>query len=76
MGTYKMYTDTTDYGLDKLQKYYYKFDKKDVYVLALSKSVSYHNIFIDECFLVLHLYYKLTYIEMIWDSREEQKENK
>ena len=61
MSKNKMYADTINCSLDKLQKYYHKFDKKDMYVLALDKSVSQHNICIDECFLVLHTYYNLIY---------------
>lgn len=37
---YKMYAAAIDSGLEKLRKYYHKFDEKDVYVLALGKSIS------------------------------------
>ncbi|KAG1768242.1 hypothetical protein EV702DRAFT_979533 [Suillus placidus] len=53
---YILYKDTIQKGLDKLGKYYQKFDDKPVYVLAL----------------VLHPYYKLTYIKMQWGGPEEQ----
>ncbi|KAG2038722.1 hypothetical protein BDR03DRAFT_861397 [Suillus americanus] len=53
---YILYKDAIQKGLDKLGKYYQKFDNKPVYVLAL----------------VLHPYYKLTYIKMQWGSPEEQ----
>ncbi|KAG1724576.1 uncharacterized protein EDB91DRAFT_1062760 [Suillus paluster] len=53
---YILYKDCDSKGLDKLGKYYQKFDDKPVYVLAL----------------VLHPYYKLTYIKMQWGGPEEQ----
>ncbi|KAG1745459.1 uncharacterized protein EDB91DRAFT_1269995 [Suillus paluster] len=53
---YEMYNDAIQAGLNKLSKYYKKFDDKPVYVLAL----------------VLHPYYKLTYIKMQWGGPEEQ----
>ncbi|KAG1771367.1 hypothetical protein EV702DRAFT_947367, partial [Suillus placidus] len=53
---YNMYQGTIQKGLDKLGKYYKKFDDKPVYVLAL----------------ILHPYYKLAYITMQWGSPEEQ----
>ncbi|KAJ8583126.1 hypothetical protein M405DRAFT_687773, partial [Rhizopogon salebrosus TDB-379] len=53
---YKIYKDAIQEGLDKLGKYYKKFDDKPVYVLAL----------------VLHPYYKLAYIKMQWGGPEEQ----
>ncbi|KAG1739814.1 uncharacterized protein EDB91DRAFT_1037218, partial [Suillus paluster] len=53
---YEMYKGAIQKGLDKLGKYYKKFDNKPVYVLAL----------------VLHPYYKLAYITMQWGGPEEQ----
>ncbi|KAG6913746.1 hypothetical protein DXG01_004555 [Tephrocybe rancida] len=44
-------------GLAKLIKYYMKFDHKPVYILAL----------------FLHPYFKLHYIQTVWDGPEEQK---
>ncbi|KAG2754229.1 hypothetical protein P692DRAFT_201667915, partial [Suillus brevipes Sb2] len=53
---YEIYKDAIQAGLDKIGKYYRKFDDKPVYVLAL----------------VLHPYYKLAYIKMQWGGPEEQ----
>ncbi|KAI9570017.1 hypothetical protein HD554DRAFT_1994367, partial [Boletus coccyginus] len=48
-------------SLEKLKKYYHKFDEKYIYVLAL----------------VLHSYYKLTYTKMAWgDLRKPRAEIK
>ncbi|KAG1872985.1 hypothetical protein DFJ58DRAFT_651917 [Suillus subalutaceus] len=54
---YILYKDAIQKGLDKLGKYYQKFDDKPVYVLVL----------------ILHPYYKLTYIKMQWGGPEEQE---
>ncbi|KAG0692014.1 hypothetical protein DFH29DRAFT_789975, partial [Suillus ampliporus] len=53
---YEMYKGAIQKGLNKLGKYYKKFDDKPVHVLAL----------------VLHPYYKLAYIKMQWGGPEEQ----
>ncbi|OJT02272.1 Zinc finger BED domain-containing protein RICESLEEPER 2 [Trametes pubescens] len=45
-------------GLDKLGKYYNKLDNSDVYVLSL----------------LLHPYYKLSYIETKWGGEKEQEQ--
>ncbi|GLB37207.1 putative hAT family C-terminal dimerisation region [Lyophyllum shimeji] len=55
---FDIYQDAIQDGLDKLQKYYSKFDEKPNYVLAL----------------VLHPYYKLEYIRMAWGGAKEQQE--
>ncbi|KIM50484.1 hypothetical protein SCLCIDRAFT_34244 [Scleroderma citrinum Foug A] len=55
---YQMYSAALDGVLRKIRKYYTKFNEKSVYVLSL----------------ILHLYYKLTYIRMAWGSSEEQKQ--
>ncbi|KAF8443712.1 hypothetical protein L210DRAFT_3371946, partial [Boletus edulis BED1] len=54
---YVPYRQAIECGLDKLKKYYHKFDQKDVYILVL----------------VLHPYYKLTYIKMAWGGLDEQR---
>ncbi|KAG1906584.1 uncharacterized protein F5891DRAFT_941921, partial [Suillus fuscotomentosus] len=53
----ELYQVALQKGLDKVNKYYQKMDKKHVYVLAL----------------VLHPYYKLEYIKMTWGGHEEQE---
>ncbi|KAF9222249.1 hypothetical protein BS17DRAFT_639695, partial [Gyrodon lividus] len=53
---YKIYKCAIKGGLDKIGKYYTRFDEKPVYILAL----------------VLHPYYKLNYIKMVWGGPEEQ----
>ena len=37
MDKYTLYWNALDHGINKLKKYYHKFDKKDVYMLALGK---------------------------------------
>ncbi|KAG2053975.1 hypothetical protein BDR06DRAFT_885007, partial [Suillus hirtellus] len=45
---YEIFKDTIQAGLNRIGKYYWKFDNKPVYVLTL----------------ILHPYYKLAYIKM------------
>ncbi|KAH8978686.1 hypothetical protein EDB86DRAFT_3090209 [Lactarius hatsudake] len=52
-----MYKDVINDGLAELNKYYSWFDEKPSYVLAL----------------VLHLYYKLSYIAHAWGGGEEEE---
>ncbi|KAF8696454.1 hypothetical protein AX14_001593 [Amanita brunnescens Koide BX004] len=47
-------------GLNKLRKYYSKFDEKPAYILAL----------------MLHPYYKLDYIQLAWGGEKEQEEER
>ncbi|KIM61212.1 hypothetical protein SCLCIDRAFT_26022 [Scleroderma citrinum Foug A] len=54
---YVLYKVALNCVLKKIAKYYSKFDEKDIYVLAL----------------VLHPYYKLTYIKMAWGGADEQR---
>ncbi|KAF8549120.1 hypothetical protein OG21DRAFT_1421870, partial [Imleria badia] len=53
---YVQYNDAIKCGLQKISKYYSKFNQKPVYVLSL----------------VLHSYYKMEYIKMAWGGEEEQ----
>ncbi|KAF9231182.1 hypothetical protein BU15DRAFT_38277, partial [Melanogaster broomeanus] len=53
---FSLYKDAIRNGLNKLAKYYNKFDEKPVCVLAL----------------ILHPYYKLAYIKMAWGGPKEQ----
>ena len=71
---FRVYRSAIQDGLDKLKKYYTKFDEKPAYILALSKSCySYQNFRADSLTLtVLHPYYKLDYIKLTWGSAEEQ----
>ncbi|KAG1729651.1 uncharacterized protein EDB91DRAFT_1252966 [Suillus paluster] len=53
---FTLYKEAIQWGLAKIGKYYSKFDDKPVYILVL----------------VIHPYYKLTYITMAWGGPEEQ----
>ncbi|KAF8335507.1 hypothetical protein F5887DRAFT_890288, partial [Amanita rubescens] len=53
---FSVYRPAIQDGLDKLKKYYVKFDEKPAYILAL----------------ILHPYYKLDYITMAWGGEKEQ----
>jgi hypothetical protein len=53
---YAIYKDAINDGLAKLNKYYSRFDEKPSYVLAL----------------ILHPYYKLSYIAHAWGGEEEE----
>ncbi|KAL1947386.1 hypothetical protein VTO73DRAFT_14347 [Trametes versicolor] len=53
--TYGLFHSALQRGLEKLTKYYKKFDNTHVYVLSL----------------LLHPYYKLAYIEQMWGGEEE-----
>ncbi|KAH9024998.1 hypothetical protein EDB83DRAFT_2230815 [Lactarius deliciosus] len=54
---YAIYKDAINDGLTKLNKYYSRFNEKPSYVLAL----------------VLHPYYKLSYIAHAWGGAEEEE---
>ncbi|KAM6501439.1 hypothetical protein JOM56_004453, partial [Amanita muscaria] len=54
---FMIYKTAIQEGLDKLNKYYSRFDEKPSFVLAL----------------VLHPYYKLDYIKMAWGGEKEQQ---
>lgn len=54
---YTIYKDAINDGLAKLNKYYSRFDEKPSYVLAL----------------ILHPYYKLSYIAHAWGGAEEEE---
>ncbi|KIK91266.1 hypothetical protein PAXRUDRAFT_149874 [Paxillus rubicundulus Ve08.2h10] len=54
---FALYKEAVQCGLQKIGKYYNRFDKKPVYILEL----------------VLHPYYKLDYIKMAWGGFKEQE---
>ncbi|KAF8874802.1 hypothetical protein BD779DRAFT_1420492, partial [Infundibulicybe gibba] len=54
---YALYKPAITDGLAKLNKYYSRFDEKPAFILAL----------------VLHPYYKLTYIKLAWGGEKEQR---
>ncbi|KAF8068687.1 hypothetical protein FPV67DRAFT_1394377, partial [Lyophyllum atratum] len=54
---YALYHPALQDGLDKLMKYYTRFDKKPAYILSL----------------FLHPFFKLHYIKMAWGGAEEQR---
>ncbi|KAM6490391.1 hypothetical protein JOM56_014155, partial [Amanita muscaria] len=55
--TFTLYHAAIRDGLEKLRKYYSKLDRKPTFILAL----------------VLHPYFKLEYIKMMWGGEEEQR---
>ncbi|KAN0111926.1 hypothetical protein V8E52_008016 [Russula decolorans] len=58
------YRDAISDGLEKINKYYSRFNEKPAFILALG----------EECLqLSLHPYYKLAYIELAWCGAKEQK---
>ena len=65
-------------GLDKLRKYYSRFDEKPAYILALSKlilsSLTQWRLMIVP--IVLHPYYKLDYIQLAGGGEKEQEEER
>ncbi|KAH7903646.1 hypothetical protein BJ138DRAFT_1020308, partial [Hygrophoropsis aurantiaca] len=65
---YALYKTAIQAGLDKIGKYYCKFDKNSVYILALGKFLFLLSNF-------LHPYYKLAYIKMAWGVPEEQEQD-
>jgi hypothetical protein len=70
---YVLYKDALTDGLEKLRKYYSRLDEKPSFVLALGKicSTMINRIFTSP-FAVLHPYYKLAYIKVLWGGPEEQ----
>ncbi|KAF8869823.1 hypothetical protein BD779DRAFT_1456446 [Infundibulicybe gibba] len=55
--TYSIYHPAIADGLEKLKKYYSKFDEKPAFILVV----------------LVHPYYKLQYIKMVWGGPEEQR---
>lgn len=74
MPQFSLYEQALQDGLDKLKKYYAKFDDKPNYVLALGENHSGFNLSCTHYFIVLHPYYKLNYIKMAWGGLKEQQE--
>lgn len=79
---YAIFHSALTCGLDKLTKYYKKFDNTRVYVLSLRKSImrsSYRPELVYWTsltpFTVLHPYYKLAYIEQMWGGEEEYQDD-
>ena len=69
---FSRYHDALKDGLDKIKKYYSRFDKKPAFILALGEFLR----FSDNDYLllvVLHPYYKLAYIELAWGGAKEQE---
>ena len=74
-GRFILYYDALSDGLNKLKKYYSRFDYKPVYVLALGNKschVHYHDILMRGT-AVLHPYYKMVYIKKMWGGDVEQQ---
>jgi hypothetical protein len=73
---YVAYRTVINDGLTKLNKYYSRFDEKPAYILALSMFYFQMRNCSDVDILVLHPYFKLAYIKMVWGGEEEQKEER
>jgi hypothetical protein len=76
---FKHFRGAIQKGLDKIRKYYSKFDEKPVYILALgmSQPYLYHGISVNNVYMtVLHPYYKLEYIKLAWGGAAEQAEER
>jgi hypothetical protein len=60
--------------LEKINKYYSRFDEKPAFILALGGE---HLLIVDvDCLsssIALHPYYKLAYIELAWGGAKEQE---
>lgn len=69
------YHAALDAGLEKLRKYYLKFDEKPAYILSLCThpfpAGTTANIL--SSFLVIHPYYKLHWIELHWGGADAQQ---
>ena len=70
---YSLYKNGFMNSLRKLGKYYSQLDEKPCFILALGKDCclivyAYTN----ETFVVLHPYYKLTYIKISWGDPDKQ----
>jgi len=73
---YELYSKALTDGLEKIRKYYLRFDEKPAYIVSLSTSqcsVTSINTPLT-CMTVLHPYYKLNYIQMAWGGPKEQQE--
>ena len=70
---YSVYHNALHDGLEKLHKYYNKFDQKPAFLLALGESLQYLPHSLLTVVPVLHPYFKLEYINKHWGGEEEQK---
>jgi len=69
---FSLYKQAINNGLQKLWKYYSCLDSKPVFILALSKFF-YHILYqANISVTVLHPYYKLDYIKLMWGGADEQ----
>lgn len=68
---YALYKDALTGGLEKLRKYYSRLDEKPSFVLSLGKILNLLT-YNSNKIIVLHPYYKLTYIKLAWGGPEEQ----
>lgn len=67
-----IYKDTINDRLEKLKKYYSRFDKKPSYILALGTFHMPHKFQHTNIILALHPYFKLAYIKLAWGGAAEQ----
>jgi hypothetical protein len=70
---YSVYHNALQDGLEKLHKYYNKFDQKPAFLLTLGESLQYLPHSLLTVVPVLHPYFKLEYIKKHWGGEEEQK---
>jgi hypothetical protein len=69
-----MYHDAINDGLEKLKKYYSRFDQKPSYILALGELLNCSSkMKLTATTLVLHPYYKFAYIKLAWGGEKEQE---
>jgi len=74
---YRIYKPAITDGLNKLNKYYSRFDEKPGFILALGNSlIGRIRSFQLTRFAVLHPYYKLAYIKLAWGGEKEQAEDR
>jgi hypothetical protein len=70
---FSLYYPALSDSLNKLRKYYIKFDNKPVIVLALCTWIFYFiKLTLIVLCLVVHPYYGLDYIELEWGGEKEQ----
>ena len=71
---YEDYHDAIEAGLDKLKKYYLKFDDLPQIILSMCMFIFLFLLAIlTYWFTVIHPYIKLDYIEYMWGGKDEQE---
>ena len=71
---YEDYCDVIEASLDKLKKYYLKFDDLPQIILSMCMFVFLFLLaLLTYWFTVIHPYFKLDYIEYMWGGKDEQE---